>query len=159
MMMILWDWQDGALALNTVRELLPGAENLQDSFVHIAMNFASGAQQPFLRIGDNLKKVYLATDGFGQMLIIKGYNSEGHDSGHSEASDVNTRAGGAEDFQTLAENLKNYNAYVGGHVNVSNMFPEPRPGTPDMQVQITTPGAAGWMDGCDIKRENSSPTA
>ena len=148
------DWQDGALALNTVRELLPGAENLQDSFVHIAMNFASGAQQPFLRIGDNLKKVYLATDGFGQMLIIKGYNSEGHDSGHSEASDVNTRAGGAEDFQTLAENLKNYNAYVGGHVNVSNMFPEAETWDP-RYAGADNHTWGGWLDnGCDIKREN-----
>ena len=148
------DWQDGALALNTVRDPMPGSDRLQDSFVHIAMNFASGAQQPFLRIGDNLKKVYLATDGFGQMLIIKGYNSEGHDSGHSEASDVNMRAGGAKDFQTLAENAKNYNAYVGGHVNVSNMFPEAETWDP-RYAAADNHTWGGWLDnGCDIKREN-----
>ena len=148
------DWQDGALALNSVREQLPGADLLQDSFVHIAMNFASGAQQPFLRIGDNLKKVYLTTDGFGQMLLIKGYNSEGHDSGHSEASDVNTRAGGAEDFETLAQNAQAYNAYVGGHVNVSNMFPEAETWNP-RYAGADNHTWGGWLDdGCDIKREN-----
>lgn len=146
------DWQDGAVALNSVREMMPGSEELADSFVHIAMNFASGAQHPFLRIADKMKQFYLYSDGFGQMVEIKGYNSEGHDSGHPESSDVNTRAGGAEDFQTLCEEMLQYGAYVGPHVNISNAFPE---ATPWAKYSSTGPHAwAGWLDnGSDLKRE------
>ena len=148
----LIDWQDGAVALNSVREMMPGAEELADSFVHIAMNFASGAQHPFLRIADKMKQFYLYSDGFGQMVEIKGYNSEGHDSGHPESSDVNVRAGGAEDFETLCEEMLQYGAYVGPHVNISNAFPE---ATPWAEYSSTGPHAwSGWLDnGCDLKRE------
>ncbi|KRF09769.1 endo-alpha-N-acetylgalactosaminidase family protein [Paenibacillus sp. Soil787] len=146
------DWQDGALALNKVRGLLPGSEKLANSFAHIAMNFASGAQSPFLRILDNLKKLYLYSDGFEQMLEIKGDANEGHDSGHPEYDDVNRRAGGAVDFETLSKEALKIGADVGAHVNNSNQFPEAKTFREDL---VSPNGWEGWLDyGYDIKREN-----
>ncbi|NIK78717.1 endo-alpha-N-acetylgalactosaminidase [Paenibacillus castaneae] len=148
----LVDWQDGALALNDVRGLLPGSEKLSNSFTHIAMNFGSGAQNPFLRILDNLKKFYLYSDGFEQMLEIKGYNSEGHDSGHPVSDDVNTGAGGAEDFETLSKEALKIGADVGAHVNNSNIYPEAE----TFREEFVSPN--GWDStrdyGYDLKREN-----
>ena len=76
------DWQDGAIALQRVYPAPFGVDRIQNSYATITMNFASCAQYPFLRQLDNIKKFYLATDGFGQMLELKGYQSEGHDSAH-----------------------------------------------------------------------------
>ncbi len=89
------------------------------------MNFASGAQYPFLRQLDNIKKFYLATDGFGQMIELKGYGSEGHDSAHPDyAGHYNDRAGGLKDLQVLTRRAKDYNAHIGVHINHSESYPE-----------------------------------
>lgn len=86
-------WQDGAVALAEVYPDPYGAEMVRSSNVTITMNFASEGQYPFLRQLDNVKKVYYLTDGFGQMLELKGYQSEGHDSGHPDyAGHYNERA-------------------------------------------------------------------
>ena len=77
-----------------------GADEVTDSWTMIAMNVGSEAQYPFLRILDNVKKMYLATDGFGQNIIIKGYQGEGHDSSHPDYANYNKHAGGLEDFNT-----------------------------------------------------------
>lgn len=121
------DWQDGAIALQEVYPKPVGVDMLQNSYATITMNFASGAQYPFLRQLDNIKKFYLATDGFGQMLELKGYQSEGHDSGHPDyAGNYNQRAGGLADFTQMVEEAKKYNAHVGVHINHSESYPEAR---------------------------------
>lgn len=121
------DWQDGAMALQETYPKPAGLDMLQNSYATITMNFASGAQYPFLRQLDNIKKFYLATDGFGQMLELKGYQSEGHDSGHPDyAGNYNQRAGGLADFSLLVEEAKKYNAHIGVHINHSEAYPEAR---------------------------------
>ena len=69
----------------------------------IAMNFGSQAQNPFLMTLDGIKKINLHTDGLGQGVLLKGYGSEGHDSGHLNYADIGKRIGGVEDFKTLIE--------------------------------------------------------
>lgn len=119
------DWQDGAVALQRVYPAPFGIDRLQNSYATITMNFASFAQYPFLRQLDNIKKFYLATDGFGQMLELKGYQSEGHDSAHPDYSgNYNERAGGKDDLAFLAKEAKKYNAHIGVHINHSESYPE-----------------------------------
>ena len=45
---------------------------------------------------DGIKKINLHTDGLGQSILLKGYGSEGHDSGHLNYADIGKRIGGVE---------------------------------------------------------------
>lgn len=120
------DWQDAAVAL---RRALPkpfGCEFVKTTVgENIAMDFASGAQQPFLRILDEIKKIDLATDGLGNQVLIKGFSSEGHDSANTDyTGHWNERAGGLRDLTRLLDEAKKYNARVGIHINTSEFYPE-----------------------------------
>ena len=119
------DWQDGAIAYRNIMNNPEGAENVKDLVAQrVVMNFGSQAQNPFLMSLDGIKKVSLNTDGLGQSLLLKGYGSEGHDSGHLNYADVGRRIGGIEDFKKLIEAAKAYGAKIGIHVNASETYPE-----------------------------------
>lgn len=138
------DWQDAAYALSEVYPEPNGAELIRNSYATITMNFASGGQYPFLRQLDNIKKFHLATDGFSQMLELKGYQSEGHDSAHPDyAGNYNQRAGGLKDLQYLAEKAKLYNAHIGVHINHSEAYPEAK--AYDHEIITDIPGWS-WLD-------------
>ena len=138
------DWQDGAAALREVYPEPFGADRLRNAYATITMNFASCAQYPFLRQLDNIKKFYLATDGFGQMVELKGYQSEGHDSGHPDyAGNYNERAGGRNDLAFLAREAGKYNARIGVHINHSESYPEARAFNDRI---VTDMPAWSWLD-------------
>jgi endo-alpha-N-acetylgalactosaminidase len=138
------DWQDAAYALTKLYPEPYGADLMRNAYATITMNFASGGQYPFLRQLDNIKKFNLATDGFGQMLELKGYQSEGHDSGHPDyAGNYNRRAGGLKDLQYLTEKAKQYNAHIGVHINHSEAYPEAK--AYDHEIMTDIPGWA-WLD-------------
>ncbi len=119
------DWQDGAIAYRDIMNNPKGSELVPDrTAIRVAMNFSSQAQNPFLMTLDNVKKVYLNTDGLGQSVLLKGYGSEGHDSGHLNYADIGTRIGGAEDMTTLMKEGAKYGATFGIHVNASETYPE-----------------------------------
>lgn len=138
------DWQDGAIALQKVYPVPYGVGRIQNSYATITMNFASCAQYPFLRQLDNIKKFYLATDGFGQMLELKGYQSEGHDSAHPDYSgNYNERAGGKDDLAFLAKEARKYNAHIGVHINHSESYPEAKAFNDRI---VTDMPAWSWLD-------------
>ena len=119
------DWQDGAIAYRNIMNNPKGAESVPDLVAYrIAMNFASQAQNPFLMTLDGIKKINLHTDGLGQSILLKGYGSEGHDSGHLNYADIGKRIGGVEDFKKLLARSKEYGAKIGIHVNASETYPE-----------------------------------
>ena len=119
------DWQDGAIAYRNIMNNPKGAESVPDLVAYrIAMNFASQAQNPFLMTLDGIKKINLHTDGLGQSILLKGYGSEGHDSGHLNYADIGKRIGGVEDFKKLLAKSKEYGAKIGIHVNASETYPE-----------------------------------
>lgn len=120
------DWQDGAVAYRDTimhkpvnSELVPEAVNLR-----ISMNFGSQAQNSFLLTLDNAKRVALHTDGLGQLVLLKGYASEGHDSGHPDYYNIGERMGGAADMNTMMEEGKALGVQFGIHVNASEFYPE-----------------------------------
>ena len=119
------DWQDGAIAYRTIMNNPVGSEEVPDNVAQrIAMNFNSHAQNPFLMTYDNAQKVYLNTDGLGQSIILKGYGSEGHDSGHLNYADIGRRIGGVEEMKKLLAQGKEIGARFGIHVNASETYPE-----------------------------------
>ncbi len=120
------DWQDGAIAFRSIMTEPQGGDQVKDRVVtHIPFNFASQATHPFLRTLDDVKRISLATDGLGQMAVLKGYGSEGHDSAHPDyGGNYNIRAGGLTDLNTLLKQGKDWNAAFGVHVNATESYPE-----------------------------------
>lgn len=52
------DWQDGANALKKLTDgVIPGGDDAARRFFHVGYNFASGVQQPFLKVADNMKRL------------------------------------------------------------------------------------------------------
>lgn len=119
------NWQDGANALKKLNgDVIPGNEQAARSFFHVGYNFASGAQQPFLKVADNMKRLSNYIDGFSQQLVFKGYASEGHDSGHADYENINKRAGGAEDMRVAIEEADKLHSNIGIHINSQEAYPE-----------------------------------
>lgn len=126
------DWQDGAVAFREIMHNPYKSEEVPELVAwRIAMNFGGQAQNPFLTTLDNVKRVAMHTDGLGQSVLLKGYGSEGHDSGHPDYADIGKRIGGAEDMNTLMEKGKKYGARFGIHVNAGEMYPEAKAFTDD----------------------------
>ncbi len=144
------DWNDGAIAFRKVMHYAEGYEGIKDMVNYrIVMNFESAAPNPFFVTADNVKKVYLATDGLPQALLLKGYGNEGHDSANSEYADVSERLGGIEDFQDLIKIAHDYNTEVGIHVNAQEAYPEAKSFNETM-VGTASGGLQGngwgWLD-------------
>ena len=127
-------WQDAALLYRAGMPHPFGHVFVPNTVAdQIAMNFASGAQQPFLRILDNIKRSYLALDGLPQEVLIKGFSAEGHDSANTDgAGHYNERAGGLKDLNLLCAKAKDWNARIGIHINVSEVYPEAHRYHPDI---------------------------
>lgn len=139
------NWQDAAIEYRNRTEAPLGAEDLKNSLSYIAFNIGY-TQSPFLRTLDTVKKLYNYTDGFGQMVLEKGYQSEGHDDSIPDyGGHIGIRQGGVEDFNTLIEEGAKYNAKFGVHINATeyqlDAFEYPDNGS----VNTNAPGW-NWLD-------------
>ncbi|MEU5436951.1 endo-alpha-N-acetylgalactosaminidase family protein [Streptomyces sp. NPDC020719] len=119
------DWQDAAIALREIMVTPLGADEQHLRVVpHIPFNFASQATNPFLATLDNVKRISLATDGLRQFTLLKGYQSEGHDSAHPDyAGNYNERAGGLSDLNFLVREGRKWNSDFAVHVNATESYP------------------------------------
>ncbi|MEV8310986.1 endo-alpha-N-acetylgalactosaminidase family protein [Streptomyces flavidovirens] len=136
------DWQDGAVAFREIGVKAPGSDETPDRVItHIPFNFASQATHPFLRTLDDVKRVSLATDGLGQLALLKGYGSEGHDSAHPDyGGNYNKRAGGLADLNKLLRSGKKWGANFGVHVNQTEAYPEANA----FSETLVNKNAPGW---------------
>ncbi|GLZ76354.1 hypothetical protein Afil01_11610 [Actinorhabdospora filicis] len=136
------DWQDAAIALRPLQPAITGAANTPYRVVpRIPFNIASLATHPFGKTLDDTKRIALATDGLGQFVLLKGYQSEGHDAAHADyGGNYNTRAGGLGELNTLLEEGRAYNAEFGVHVNATEAYPEAH----SFSEQMVDPSAKGW---------------
>ena len=134
------NWQDGAIAFRDIMNTPQGSEEVPELVnQRIAMNFGSQAANPFLSTLDGVKRVYLNTEGLGQAIILKGYGSEGHDSGHPDYGDIGKRIGGADDMNTLIAEGQKLGAIFGVHINASEMYTEAKAFNNDLSA-----GNYGW---------------
>ncbi|MFI7388803.1 endo-alpha-N-acetylgalactosaminidase family protein [Streptomyces sp. NPDC049813] len=119
------DWQDAAIAFRSIAVTPRGADEQHLRVVpHIPFNFASQATNPFLATLDEVKRIHLATDGLRQYTLLKGYQSEGHDSAHPDyAGNYNERAGGLGDLNTLVREGARWNSDFAVHVNATESYP------------------------------------
>ena len=142
------NWQDGAIAArDTIIHIPYKGEEVRDIIgTRVVMNFGSQAQNPFLTTLDNIKRVYLNTDGLGQGVLLKGYQSEGHDSGHPDYDNIGSRMGGVSDFNTLLTEGKKLNAYFGLHINAGEFYPESKAFKTEAMLRDTSGNLAyGWQ--------------
>lgn len=140
------DWNDGALAFRDIMNYADGSEDVKNLVNYrIVMNFASMVSNPYLTTADNIKKVYLATDGLPQAVMLKGYGSEGHDSANSEYADISEREGGVEDFRNLIKIAHDYNTQIGIHINAQESYPESKSFN-DTMVSGGASTGWGWLD-------------
>ncbi|MCB1220454.1 MAG: hypothetical protein H7A35_14975 [Planctomycetales bacterium] len=139
------DWQDGAIAYRSVMDIPLGAEQVKDQVVQrIVHNFGSQATNPFLKTLDETKRIYNATGGLGQHVLLKGYQNEGHDSAHPDyGGNYNERAGGLKDLKFLVEQGKLYNANFGVHINAQEAYPEAKSFTEDLTLEQK---GWSWLD-------------
>lgn len=136
------DWQDGAIAYRDIMNNPYGWEAMKDLVNYrISMNFSSQATNPYLKVADSIKKVYLATDGLPQAVMMKGYGSEGHDSANSEYGNVGERIGGIDDLKELNKIAHQYNTEMGIHINAQEAYPEAQSFSDDL---INGPNNRGW---------------
>lgn len=135
-------WQDAAIAYRGVVPQPYGGEKTKDyPIAHIAMNFGSQATNPFLRVLDNAKKVWLLTDGLGQRIQYKGYESEGHDSSHPDyAGNVGRRQGGREELNFAMRRGHDFNVLSGVHINAHEYHKESK----TFSTDIADLNAIGW---------------
>ncbi|AEW93515.1 MULTISPECIES: endo-alpha-N-acetylgalactosaminidase family protein [Streptomycetaceae] len=119
------DWQDAAIALRDIMVDPLGADDQHLRVVpHIPFNFASQATNPFAATLDNVKRIALATDGLRQFTLLKGYQSEGHDSAHPDyAGNYNERAGGLAGLNALLAAGTTWNSDFAVHVNATESYP------------------------------------
>ena len=140
-------WQDAALAHREIMPIAIGAEDVKNQVVsRIPFNIVSQATHPFLRTLDDTKRISLATDNLGQRVLLKGYQSEGHDAAHPDyAGHYNDRAGGYEDLETLTTEGKKYNSNFGVHVNATESYSEAYSFSEDL-LYMPPRKAWGWMN-------------
>ncbi|GAA3277006.1 endo-alpha-N-acetylgalactosaminidase family protein [Paenarthrobacter aurescens] len=137
------DWQDAAIAMRSIQVSPNKGEQTPDNVItHIPFNFASQATHPFLRTLDDVKRISLATDGLGQVAMLKGYTSEGHDSANTDyGNNFNSRAGGLEDLNKLVKEGKDWNASFGVHINATEIYPEAKSFSEDL---LRADKGLGW---------------
>ncbi|WP_143109728.1 endo-alpha-N-acetylgalactosaminidase family protein [Agromyces sp. CF514] len=140
------DWQDGAIAMRDIR-IAPnkGDETPENVITHIPFNFASQATHPFLRTLDDVKRIALNTDGLGQVAMLKGYTSEGHDSANTDYGDnFNERAGGLDELNAAVKAGAKWNASFGVHLNATEIYPEAN--SFDDEIAEETKKGWNWLD-------------
>ncbi|GLH74720.1 hypothetical protein GETHLI_32220 [Geothrix limicola] len=135
-------WQDAAVASRAILPTPYGAQTIPTHpLAHILMNFASQATTPFLRGLDQLKKVWLYTDGLGQRVQYKGFAGEGHDSSHPDyGGNVGRRQGGREELNLAMRRGHDFGVLSGVHINAQEYHKEAKHFRPDLVDEK----AIGW---------------
>lgn len=140
------NWQDAAILYRNNMKEVEGADYVRNSMSYIPFNIGSLTQAPFLRTADMVKKLSNYTDGFGQLVLEKGYQGEGHDDVIADiGGHTGIRQGGKEDLNTLIDIGKEYNARIGVHVNATEYHLDAN----ELSVDNLQPGFRkgwGWKD-------------
>lgn len=139
------DWQDSAVAFRDIMKTAIGMENIPDAVVQrLVFPQAGEGNYPYLASLDETKKVFLATDGLGQLVLNK-YHNEGN---WADLGYYDDKLGGYKDFKKYVdEAANNYNSWVGVHTNFTEIYGKARSFRPEkimMQSDGITPVGGGY---------------
>lgn len=121
------DWQDAALLYRA--EVKPPFRSEEVKTIvssQIGFNASHLAENPFLRMFDNMKKCALLLDFLPQDLLVKGFQGGGHDSSFPDYAHPNVQAGGFRDLNYMIDHGKEIGLKVGLHINCTEAYPESR---------------------------------
>lgn len=137
------DWQDAALLYRAEVGRPYRADEVKKLVSsQIGFNASHLAENPFLRMFDNMKKCALLIDFLPQDLLVKGYQGGGHDSSVPDYAHPNIQAGGFRDLNYMIEHGKAMNLNVGLHINCTEAYPESRYFDPEILTK-----ELGWLWG------------
>ncbi len=71
-----------------------------------------------------VKDLYEITGGAKQVMLLRGWQHQGHDTGYPDVFTVNKKAGSLEDLKYLISEARKYNAIVTFHDNYDDMYEE-----------------------------------
>lgn len=71
-----------------------------------------------------VKDLYEITGGAKQVMLLRGWQHNGHDTGYPDVFSVNKKAGNIDDLKYLIEEARKYNAIVTFHDNYDDMYEE-----------------------------------
>ncbi len=114
------DWQDAAIRFRDIMETAIGMDKIPDAVVQrLIMPQAGEGNYPFISSLDETKRVYLNTDGLGQIILDK-YHNLGY---WGDFSVYDDHLGGLIDFRKFVSDATNiYNGFVGVHSNFTEVF-------------------------------------
>lgn len=114
------DWQDAGIRFRDIMEMAIGMDKIPDAVVQrLIMPQAGEGNYPFISSLDETKRVYLNTDGLGQIILDK-YHNLGY---WGDFSVYDDHLGGLIDFRKFVSDATNkYNGFVGVHSNFTEVF-------------------------------------
>lgn len=137
------DWQDAALLYRAeVKRPFRSEEVKTIVSSQIGFNASHLAENPFLRMFDNMKKCALLLDFLPQDLLVKGYQGGGHDSSVPDYAHPNLQAGGFRDLNYMIDHGREIGLKVGLHINCTEAYPESRYFDPSILTK-----ELGWLWG------------
>jgi hypothetical protein len=116
------DWQDGAIGYRRNMAEPLGADIIRSSVFHGSNAVRDIIQWPFVRVLDNLKKLYLNMDGFNQFFMVGGiFRGNAVMDWDQNYED---KAGGLTDLNLLIDRALDYNCTTGCYVNQTEVYQE-----------------------------------
>lgn len=114
------DWQDAAIRFRDIMEMAIGMDKIPDAVVQrLIMPQAGEGNYPFISSLDETKRVYLNTDGLGQIILDK-YHNLGY---WGDFTVYDDHLGGLKDFKKFVDDSTDkYNGFVGVHSNFTEVF-------------------------------------
>lgn len=78
----------------------------------------------FLQALDRVKALYNMTGGVRQVMLLRGFQHKGHDTGYPDVFTLNKRAGTMGELKYVIEEAKKYNAVITFHDNYDDLYEE-----------------------------------
>ncbi len=90
---------------------------------------------------ERVKMIYNLTGGIKQVMLLRGWQHEGHDTGYPDVFTLNKHGGTMDDLKHLITEARKYNAIVTFHDNYDDMYDE----TPYFDPEIASMDCRGEM--------------
>ncbi len=78
----------------------------------------------FLQALDRVKMLYNMTGGVKQVMLLRGFQHNGHDTGYPDVLTLNKNAGTIDELRYVIEEAKKYNAVITFHDNYDDLYEE-----------------------------------
>ncbi|MGO4494951.1 endo-alpha-N-acetylgalactosaminidase family protein [Paenibacillus sp. 2RAB27] len=140
------NWQDAANEYRSVAKVAVGSDKIADAVVQrLIMSQGNESNYPYLASVDETKRIWLHTDGLGQIILQK-YHNAGN---WGDFSVYDDQLGGLDEFRKFTDITTNqYNSFVGVHTNFTEYFAKVDQFSyenVEMQADGITPRSKGYV--------------